>query len=87
MRCQQCGLVYTNPQVDTERLSQLYERSTYTYEGEERYIRRTYQRELARLVPLLRERDTPLSLSLSLISRHWLRQRFHAGCGQGTRIR
>ena len=61
VRCQKCGLVYTNPQVDTEYLSKLYERSTYTYEGEEYYIRRTYKRELGRLLPMLRDRSTPLS--------------------------
>lgn len=71
VRCRQCGLVYTNPQVDTERLSHLYERSAYTYEGEERYIRRTYQRELSRLIPLLRDRKNP---SLSYLD---------IGCGNG----
>lgn len=58
VRCRRCSLVYTNPQVDTARLSKLYERSTYTYEGEERYIRCTYKRELSRVLPLLQRSGT-----------------------------
>ena len=49
VKCNVCGLVRSDPIVDTQTLARLYQRSSFTYEGEVPDLQYTYGRYLARL--------------------------------------
>jgi len=59
LRCGTCGLVYASPLVDPAILSALYEKSKFTYGGQETFIRKTYARYLKRLVRTLEGQPKP----------------------------
>jgi SAM-dependent methyltransferase len=74
LRCEKCGLVYASPLVDPVTLSHLYEKSVYTYQGEEEHIERTYARYLEKAMGYLDETDKPWSY-------------LDIGCGNGFMLR
>ncbi len=49
VRCNQCGLVRSDPAGDPAKVAGLYARSTFDYQDEVPHLRRTYGRYLARL--------------------------------------
>jgi SAM-dependent methyltransferase len=57
VRCESCGLLRSNPILDAQALSRLYEKSRFTYEGEARFARETYARCLERALPFLGARE------------------------------
>jgi SAM-dependent methyltransferase len=48
VRCDRCGLVFSNPIVDQKALVKLYQESKFTYEKELSGLRKTYARYLKR---------------------------------------
>jgi SAM-dependent methyltransferase len=60
-RCTQCGLVYPEKLIDPSILSALYEKSVYTYDNEEVFIRRTYKRYVKKAFDRLAHQPHPLS--------------------------
>lgn len=50
VRCNLCGLVYSNPILDLEKISQLYKRSIYTYRAYEDDLIATYSYYLRKYV-------------------------------------
>jgi SAM-dependent methyltransferase len=53
LRCKKCGLVYPRQLIDPATLAALYERSKFTYQTEETYIRRTYSRYVCKAMKTL----------------------------------
>jgi SAM-dependent methyltransferase len=70
LKCSKCRLVYPTELIDPAKLSSLYEQSKYTYAEEEYFIRRTYQRYLRQMLPVLKDQRRPWSY-------------LDVGCGNG----
>ncbi|MEI8230791.1 MAG: class I SAM-dependent methyltransferase [Candidatus Peregrinibacteria bacterium] len=61
LRCSRCGLTYPRQLIDTEMLSSLYQKSTFTYDAEASSIRKTYARYLRRATALMKGQPHPWS--------------------------
>jgi len=71
VRCQQCGLLRSDPILPAADLARLYESSNFTYETEAEFARATYRAHLERALPLVRERHRLMEI----------------GCGSGFFLR
>lgn len=50
MRCVSCGLIFSSPIFDTEKIHELYKKSDFTYEVESEYLKKTYGRYLQKII-------------------------------------
>lgn len=54
VRCQKCGLIFSNPILEEDRIRRLYEKSKITYEAEIDNLKKTYGdylKEVIRVIP------------------------------------
>lgn len=42
VECQRCGLIFSNPIIETEKIDKLYEQSEFIYQSESNYLKKTY---------------------------------------------
>lgn len=43
VKCVNCGLIFSNPILEAEKINRFYEKSFFTYEDESKYLKKTYR--------------------------------------------
>src|SRR5262249_9070721 len=62
VKCDECGIVFSDPACDTSTLAQLYQHSAVTYDAQEEEIYQSYAPVLARALPVVDRRGTFLEI-------------------------
>ena len=62
VRCQQCGVLRSDPILPPSELARLYASSKFTYAAEADFARKTYAQYLRRALPLVRSRQRLLEI-------------------------
>lgn len=60
VKCLNCGLIFSNPIFPLEKISNLYKKSTFDYETESSYLKKTYGYYLQKALKNLKRRDLRL---------------------------
>lgn len=62
VRCQKCGLVYSNPILEEKKIRELYKRSELTYEPEIANLKKTYGDYLKKVIRVIPEKESLLEI-------------------------
>ena len=62
VRCNNCGLTYSNPIYPVEQIVQLYRKSEFIHEPQIENMRRDYKNQLQKVIPLLKEWQSLLEI-------------------------
>lgn len=62
VKCRNCGLVYSNPIIEADKLARLYQESKHTYQEQEEDLRQTYGFYLRKAVLKLKKKNNFLDI-------------------------
>ncbi len=62
VRCNNCGLTYSNPIYPVEQIMQLYRKSEFIHEPQIENLRKDYKNQLQKVLPLIKEKQSLLEI-------------------------